>query len=230
MPYSYPKYPGAIFDDTDFPDQTDHTNWIKAWLTNALKEELQACLTELGTNPKGEYDSVKERLDAAIETFLNLTDTPNDYTDQAGKAVIVNEGEDGLEFGEAGGAGVPSGGIIIWTGTIANIPDGFVICDGNNSSPNLLTKFIQGVTTAGTDPGATGGEATHTLSIAELASHTHEQQYVLTGTSYPNRMTTPSFARNNPGGAGNVLTVSAGSGSAHQNEPTYFDVAYIMKT
>lgn len=31
-------------------------------------------------------------------TFLELTDTPNSYTDQAGKVPVVNETEDGLEF------------------------------------------------------------------------------------------------------------------------------------
>ncbi len=52
---------------------------------------------------------------------------------------------------------IPQYGIIIWTGTIANIPAGFVICDGNNSSPNLLTRFLEGVATAATNPGTTGG-------------------------------------------------------------------------
>ncbi len=63
MPYEYPKYPANIFTDIDFPDQEDDKNWVKAWLVNALKEELQACLTELGTNPRGDYDDVKTRLD-----------------------------------------------------------------------------------------------------------------------------------------------------------------------
>lgn len=35
---------------------------------------------------------------AGITSFLNLTDTPSDYTGQAGKAVRVNSTEDGLEF------------------------------------------------------------------------------------------------------------------------------------
>jgi hypothetical protein len=35
-------------------------------------------------------------------TFLDLIDTPSSYADQAGKAVIVSDEEDGLEFGSAG--------------------------------------------------------------------------------------------------------------------------------
>jgi len=42
-------------------------------------------------------------------------------------------------------------------GTIAQIHPDFLICDGNNGTPNLLARFIQGVATAATDPGATGG-------------------------------------------------------------------------
>jgi hypothetical protein len=42
-------------------------------------------------------------------------------------------------------------------GTIAEIPDGFIICDGNNDTPNLLTRFLEGVATAATNPGTTGG-------------------------------------------------------------------------
>ncbi len=76
MPYEFPKYPGAIFTDEDFPDQKDNENWVYDWLVNALKEELQACLTELGTNPKGAYASVKARIEAIqsparVRAYLN---------------------------------------------------------------------------------------------------------------------------------------------------------------
>jgi len=52
---------------------------------------------------------------------------------------------------------MPAGGIIIWTGTLANIPSGWLLCDGNNGTPNLVNKFIQGVSTSATNPGTTGG-------------------------------------------------------------------------
>jgi len=65
-------------------------------------------------------------------------------------------------------AGVPSGLIAMWHGTIANIPAGWVICDGNNSTPNLLARFVEMVPNLGTDPGATGGATAKTTS-----GHTH---------------------------------------------------------
>ena len=58
----FPKYPTAIFSDTDYPNQTDDVNIVYAALVNALKEELQACFAELGTVPKGTHVSVKTRL------------------------------------------------------------------------------------------------------------------------------------------------------------------------
>jgi len=39
---------------------------------------------------------------------------------------------------------VPPGGIIIWAGFIPAIPAGFVICDGNNGTPDLRDRFIVG--------------------------------------------------------------------------------------
>jgi len=78
MPYEYPKYPANIFTDTDYPDQEDNTKRVYAWLVNALKEELQAALTELGTNPKGSYASVKARLEG-IAAGGHITIVPLSY-------------------------------------------------------------------------------------------------------------------------------------------------------
>src|SRR5210317_1853229 len=40
------------------------------------------------------------------------------------------------------GSGFPTGGIIMWSGTIATIPSGWYLCDGTNSTPDLRNKFI----------------------------------------------------------------------------------------
>ena len=39
---------------------------------------------------------------------------------------------------------VPIGGIIQWSGSIANIPDHYQICDGSNGTPDLRNKFVLG--------------------------------------------------------------------------------------
>lgn len=66
----------------------------------------------------------------------------------------------------------PAGGIIMWSGSTGSIPAGWLLCDGNNGTPNLRDRFIVG---AGNTyaVGATGGSATVTLSAANLPAHTH---------------------------------------------------------
>ena len=62
--------------------------------------------------------------------------------------------------------------IILWSGNTSNIPTGFVLCDGNNGTPNLTDRFVVGAGSA-YGVGATGGSSSVTLSIANLPSHNH---------------------------------------------------------
>jgi hypothetical protein len=39
---------------------------------------------------------------------------------------------------------IPVGGIILWSGSIASIPTGWVLCNGSSGTPNLTDKFIIG--------------------------------------------------------------------------------------
>ena len=65
-----------------------------------------------------------------------------------------------------------SGMIILWSGNTGNIPTGFVLCDGNNGTPNLTDRFVVGAGSA-YGVGATGGSSSVTLSTANLPSHNH---------------------------------------------------------
>ncbi len=64
---------------------------------------------------------------------------------------------------------VPQGAIIMWSGPLSNIPDGWGLCDGTNGTPDLRDRFIQGWT-AGADPGGTGGASSHSHAVN---SHSH---------------------------------------------------------
>lgn len=71
---------------------------------------------------------------------------------------------------------IPSGVITMWSGTVASIPSGWVICDGLNGTPNLTGRFVihADADAAGTyNVGDTGGSSTVALSEAEMPSHTH---------------------------------------------------------
>lgn len=65
MPFytDFPVYPTEILNLTDYPQQVDNINDVLAALVNALRDEMIAVQTELGTVPKGAYADVKTRLD-----------------------------------------------------------------------------------------------------------------------------------------------------------------------
>lgn len=78
---------------------------------------------------------------------------------------------------------VPVGGIVIWSGSVASIPSGWVICDGTNGTPDLRGRFVKGVDPLGApNVDQTGGSETHdhggatgahALTTLELPSHQH---------------------------------------------------------
>ena len=69
---------------------------------------------------------------------------------------------------------LPVGLIMMWSGSVASIPAGWALCDGQNGTPDLTDRFVIG---AGGDlaPGATGGSSTHThtATAADAGSHQH---------------------------------------------------------
>jgi hypothetical protein len=75
MPYTPPVYPTSIPSTTDLPDRADDVDTIYAARYNELKKELLAALTELGTLPKGAFDSVKLRLDDVDSQLSALSPT-----------------------------------------------------------------------------------------------------------------------------------------------------------
>jgi hypothetical protein len=77
---------------------------------------------------------------------------------------------------------IPIGLLGIWYGTVASIPTGWKICNGNAytrsdgngtiTTPNLINQFIRGATST-PQVDQTAGNNTVTLSEANLAGHTH---------------------------------------------------------
>lgn len=148
---------------------------------------------------------------------------------------------------------VPSGGIIIWSGSLAGIPDGWVLCDGTLGTPNLTDQFVVG---AGLtyNVGAAGGSVSVVLSQAQLPAHTHTATAVVTDLGhghsiFGNFITNDGGGGVVPRGSGDLLVgvtsitdtavtgitvgvtnASVGSGTAVPTLPPYYALAYIMKT
>lgn len=71
---------------------------------------------------------------------------------------------------------LPSGVIVMWSGSIATIPSGWALCDGNNGTPNLTGRFVvhADADTGGTHaPGAVGGSLTDAITTSSNGAHTH---------------------------------------------------------
>lgn len=177
-------------------------------------------------------------------------------TDKSITPAVLLEPFFGLEVDDIA---VPSGGIIMWSGSVASIPANWFLCDGTNGTPNLQDKFVIGA--GGTYAvGATGGAATHShtvtvnghvLSVAELPSHNHAMfANVVNDTALSGATSVAVRTSSSPGeseysmttGGGTTPTLgvtgSAGSGNAHahgassgsaSNMPPYYALAYIMK-
>ena len=75
--------------------------------------------------------------------------------------------------GGSPGAAFTKGMILMWSGRLSEIPSGWALCDGQNGRPNLLGRFVMGVRSGSTNPGATGGSNSLTLAQSQIPPHNH---------------------------------------------------------
>lgn len=145
---------------------------------------------------------------------------------------------------------VPTGVIVMWSGTVAAVPSGWSICDGTGGTPNLVSRFIVGSATdsgATFDIGDTGGSADISVSVtsdgtaiteSQMPSHDH-RHIVLNDEHYqggiggaPGNGSKPSYAGYTSGSVGSdgdsanwseYTTDIAGSDATHTHGVTVTD-------
>lgn len=167
--------------------------------------------------------------------------------------VIVSQGSGNTPIW---GSGFPSGGIIMWSGTIATIPSGWYLCDGNNGTPDLRNKFViaanaddGGVAkTSVTGTAAQSGGSkdaivvshTHTATVTD-PGHTHSLNgegifgQARDGTGTANSGFTGGYPLGWIDGINSATTgisvsnSTTGSSGTNANLPPFFALAFIMK-
>ena len=135
--------------------------------------------------------------------------------------------------------GVPSGAIMLWSGSIASIPSGWLLCNGSSGTPDLRDRFVVGagstyaVANTGGSANATLVSHTHTATSTD-SGHTHTVPSGASGASTP---TGPAPAASISGqttatGTANITTSisTEGSSATNANLPPYYALAYIMKS
>jgi hypothetical protein len=148
------------------------------------------------------------------------------------------------------GAGFVTGMIMMWSGTIATIPSGWLLCNGSSGTPDLRNRFVIGafsddsgtakttVTGTSTQPGGSKDAIvvshTHTATVTD-PGHTHSgplhpeagaSATVADGSSSPTGL---NYTTNSNTTGISVSNASTGSSGTNANLVPYFALAFIMK-
>lgn len=135
---------------------------------------------------------------------------------------------------------LPSGVILIWSGSTGSIPSGYVICDGTNGTPDLRNSFVLGAGNS-YSVGQTGGSAdaivvnhTHTATVTD-PGHFHTLNFSLSdnvqGGNPGINGTQPNTSNTNAQTTGiSVANSTTGVSGSGANMPPYYALAYIQKT
>lgn len=111
---------------------------------------------------------------------------------------------------------LPAGIIVKWSGTIVNIPAGWILCDGAGGSPDLRNRFVVG---AGDtyNPDDSGGSVNHNHPFTG-DGHSHlmgSGTDILSGAGYDDFTSTDA---------------ASGTTDNGSSLPPYYSLAFIMKT
>ena len=226
-------------------DGTD-TAWINAGALTA------GAAAEVGVNQAtANADHFITMVDTASGNENIRVDSDLKYNPVTNTLTATNFAGSGANL--TGIVGVPTGCILLWSGAANAIPSGFVLCNGQNSTPDLRGRFIVGYSDTDNDYDVsdTGGSKDNTLSVSQLPSHNHTFSGSASHTHTHTKATWPSGSgpeqnqsggpedRTNFGDTGTTssatVTISGttgnqGSGTAIENRPPYYSLCYIMKT
>lgn len=151
---------------------------------------------------------------------------------------------------------IPIGGIIMWSGSLVTLPANWQLCDGTNGTPNLSDRFLRASNSTGSNIGSTGGIDFQNVTISNMPAHSHTfSGTTSTGGNHRHFWSHPYSTSEGGNGTVSILwddqnfgnqgvwtnfagnhshsysgtTSIRGSGSAFDNRPAYYTIAYIMR-
>jgi hypothetical protein len=222
---------------TTAADNTDITNiniaegCSPANLNNAVRS-LMALLKDQQTGSSGDSFTVAGTLVSSGQVDITGAFRLDGTAGASGQILVSAGGSNTPTWGNTFVAGM----IMLWSGSSATIPTGWLLCDGSSSTPDLRNRFVVGATSTYA-VGATGGSAdaivvshTHTATVTD-PGHFHSGGSALYyiadsgGAGYVTQIV-------NTGTATTGITVAnstTGSSGTNANLPPYYALCYIMK-
>lgn len=194
-----------------------------------------------GTEIDNEYNAIANAIASKADTNSPaLTGTPTAPTATVGSNTTQVANTAFVQSGitSALSLALPSGVILLWSGSIATIPSGWVLCNGSNSTPDLRNRFVVGAGSAYA-VGATGGSAnaiavSHSHAITDPGHYHAYQTFDAINVGAPEPSSGGLVANRvyaNTGTTATGITInSAGSDGTNANLPPYYALAYIMKS
>ena len=239
------EYSATSADNTDISNINIAEGCSPANVNNAIRT-VMAQLKDQQTGTSGDPFTVAGTFNATGEFQL---DGAAGTTGQ----VLVSAGSGNTPtWGNAFVAGM----IMMWSGTIATIPSGWLLCNGSSGTPDLRNRFVIGafLDDSGTAKTTITGSATQTggSKDAIVVSHTHtasssvsdpghNHTYVNRGITSEQDTPPAGFTRtrglDGPLASSTATTgisvstsiASAGSSGTNANLVPYFALAFIMK-
>lgn len=235
-------------------------NKVSEWSsTPANNTDIGGINIAEGCAPSGINNAIRELM-AQVKDMQTGTDADNftvggDLTLTSDLVLGGSSGTSGQVVVSQGSGSAPAWGnafvagmIMMWSGSIASIPSGWLLCNGSSGTPDLRNRFIIGANAddAGTAKTNITGSATQTggSKDAIVVSHTHTVTDPGHSHTTPTYLTTSSksgasfdggvFTFQNSSGTNSNTTgisiASSGSSGTDANLVPYFALAFIMKS
>ena len=215
-------------------------------INNAIRE-LMAQVKDMQAGTDADNFAVGGTLSVTGNTTLSNTLTVNSSVGTANQALLSR----GAGLSPQWGTVFVTGMIMMWSGSVATIPSGWLLCDGANSTPDLRDRFVIGarqddsgvaktnVTGSLTQTGGTKDAIvvshTHTATVTD-PGHFHavpeSTQLLNSGNGFATGVTATARTVNSASKTTGITVANSteGSSGTNQNLPPYYALAFIMKS